>query len=135
MSLDEVGQPDKGLVAEEGLGGDGEDLVQLLEGQLLGLSDKAEDHDPGDEVEPSIEAKGTGGCHNRLHAGEGEGENTGEGVVDADGPGHALLTLDSGEDLGRVLEGNGALAKGVGDGEEVDEAVSGTMVSDAVFVL
>lgn len=29
--------------------------VQFLQGQLLGFSDKTEDHEPGDEVEPSIE--------------------------------------------------------------------------------
>lgn len=46
-----------------------------------------------------------------------------KGVVDGHGPGHALLTLDRGEDLGRVLEGHGALAQRVGNGEEVDESV------------
>ncbi len=31
-----------------------------------------------------------------------------ESVVDANGPGHSLLTLDGGKDLGRVLESNRA---------------------------
>jgi hypothetical protein len=29
--------------------------VQFFQGQLLGLSDEAEDHEPGDEVKASIE--------------------------------------------------------------------------------
>ena len=44
-----------------------------------------------------------------------------ESVVDADGPGHSLLTLDGGEYLSRVLESNGSLAQGVADGKEVDK--------------
>lgn len=40
-----------------------------------------------------------------------------EGVVNAHGPRHSLLTLDGGEDLGRVLEGHGAFTQGVTDGE------------------
>ena len=46
-----------------------------------------------------------------------------EGVVDADNPCHTLLTLDRGEYLSGVLEGNGSFSKRVGDREEVDEAV------------
>lgn len=46
-----------------------------------------------------------------------------EGVVDADGPGHALLTLDGRENFGRVLESDGSFAQRIGDCEEVDEAV------------
>lgn len=30
--------------------------VQLLEGELLGFSDEAEDHEPGDEIKSSVEA-------------------------------------------------------------------------------
>jgi hypothetical protein len=29
--------------------------VNLFQGELLGLSDETEDHEPGDKVEPSIE--------------------------------------------------------------------------------
>lgn len=46
-----------------------------------------------------------------------------EGVVDADGPGHALLTLNGREDLGGVLECDGTFTKRVTDGEEVNESV------------
>jgi hypothetical protein len=45
-----------------------------------------------------------------------------KGVVDADSPGHTLLTLDGGEYFGRVLEGDGTFTEGVGDGKEVHEA-------------
>ena len=45
-----------------------------------------------------------------------------KGVVDAHGPGHTLLTLDGGEDLGRVLEGDGSLTQAVGNSEEIDES-------------
>lgn len=30
--------------------------IQLLQGELLGFSDKAENHEPSDEVESSVEA-------------------------------------------------------------------------------
>lgn len=43
-------------------------------------------------------------------------------VVDADGPCHALLTLDSWEYLRRVLECYGTLSKRVANSEEVHEA-------------
>lgn len=45
-----------------------------------------------------------------------------EGIVDADGPGHTLLTLDGGEHFGRILESNGAFAERVTNREEIDEA-------------
>jgi hypothetical protein len=44
-----------------------------------------------------------------------------ESVVDADGPGHALLTLDCGEHLGGVLECHWPFAQRVADGEQVDK--------------
>ena len=45
-----------------------------------------------------------------------------ECVVDADGPGHALLTLDGGEHFGGVLESDRSFSHGVGDGKDVDES-------------
>lgn len=121
MALEKVRQPDLRLILEVRLGGHGEDLVELLERELLGFSDEAEDEPPGDEVEAGVEAEGAGARHDGRHAREGQAEHTGEGVVDADGPGHALFALDGGEDFGGVLEGYGAFAEGVADGEEVDE--------------
>lgn len=44
-----------------------------------------------------------------------------ESVVDADSPSHALLTLDGGEHLGRVLESHRTFTQRVADGEQVDE--------------
>ena len=43
-------------------------------------------------------------------------------VVDANGPSHPLLSLDRREHLGRVLEGDGALAERVRYCEEIDES-------------
>ena len=81
LGLDEPGQPDGELVTDELLGRDLEDLcdedvsrwfsfyfnlgdagwgvtltVDFLESELLGLADEAEDHEPGDEVQASVEA-------------------------------------------------------------------------------
>ena len=42
-------------------------------------------------------------------------------VIDTDGPSHSLLTLDSGEYLGRVLESNWSFAQRIANGEQVDE--------------
>lgn len=81
-------------------GRDGEDLVDFLEGELLRLADETEDHEPGDQVQTGVEAKGTRGRHDVLHAGEGQTQNTGECVVDAHRPCHALLTLNRWEHFG-----------------------------------
>ena len=45
-----------------------------------------------------------------------------ESVVDANGPSHSLLTLNSGEHLGRILESDWSFSQGVADGEEIDES-------------
>jgi len=42
-------------------------------------------------------------------------------VVDANGPGHALLSLNRGKHLGGVLESHGAFSQGIADGEEINE--------------
>lgn len=128
--------------------------VELFQGELLGLADKAENHAPGNEVKTGIKAD------YRTELAEAQIEGNGlyvqapvevmtvlmrgkvkprtpatnvsvvyithdsqltESVVNAHGPGHALLTLNGGEDFGRVLEGNGAFAEGIADGKEVDE--------------
>lgn len=51
---------------------------------------------------------------------EAAGEHT-EGIVDADGPGHALLTLNGWEHLSGVLESYRSFSERVRDCEKVDE--------------
>ena len=102
VALNGIRKPDPELVAEELAGWDGEDLVQFFERELLSLAHETEDHEPGDQVEAGVETEGTGGRHDGPHTGKGEGEDTSEGVVDADSPGHTLLTLDGGEDFSGV---------------------------------
>jgi hypothetical protein len=121
VTLNEVWKPDLGLVAKELARGDREDLVNFFERELLGLSDEAENHAPGYEIEPGVKTEGASRAHDSLHSREGQRKDTSEGVVDADSPGHTLFTLDGGENLCRVLEGNRAFSEGVADGEEVDE--------------
>ena len=73
VSLDEVRKPHLGLIRDELLRWDREDLygrlqhekqmswatfqltVDFFQGELLGLADETEDHAPGHEVEPSVE--------------------------------------------------------------------------------
>jgi hypothetical protein len=55
VALEEVRQPDLGLVLEVDGGGDAEDLVQLFESELLCFANEAEDHAPGNEVETGVE--------------------------------------------------------------------------------
>lgn len=104
VTLDKIRQPHSRLILEIGLRRYREHLIQLLQRELLRLSNEAEDHAPSDEIESSIESKSASRGHDRGHAREGQAENTGKGVVDADGPGHALFTLNSREDLGGILE-------------------------------
>lgn len=54
-------------------------------------------------------------CHDGSHSRECETEDAGKGVVDADRPSHALLTLDRREDLGRVLERDWAFTQRIHD--------------------
>ena len=56
-----------------------------------------------------------------------------KGVVDADSPCHALLTLDRREDFSGVLEGNGSFAERVGDREDVDEPAMVISTVDSRF--
>jgi hypothetical protein len=51
-----------------------------------------------------------------------------ESVIDADSPSHSLLSLNGGEHLGRVLEGNGSFSQGVADSEEIDESDRGGLL-------
>ncbi|KAI6750394.1 hypothetical protein HG530_014675 [Fusarium avenaceum] len=81
--------------------------IQFLKGHLLGLTNEAENHAPSDKVESGVEAESSCGSHDILHSGEGQAKNTSEGVVNADGPSHTLLSLDGRENLSRVLKGNG----------------------------
>lgn len=46
-----------------------------------------------------------------------------EGIVDANGPRHSLLTLDGWEDLGGVLEGDWSFTERVANREEVHEPI------------
>jgi len=73
VPLEEIREPHGQLIAEETLRWDREDLcenyqrqrphassgvlltVDLFQGELFGLSNETEDHEPSDEVEPSIE--------------------------------------------------------------------------------
>lgn len=123
--LDPPRRHDLELVSDERLRRHGEHLVELLERELLRLAHEAEDHEPCDEIEAGVEAKGTSGRHDGLHAREGKRKDTSEGVVDADSPCHALLTLDGGEDLGGVLKGDGSFTKGIAYGEEIDKEHDG----------
>lgn len=45
-----------------------------------------------------------------------------ESVVDANSPSHSLLSLDSREHLGRVLESDWSFAQRVADSKEIDES-------------
>ena len=66
---------------------------------------------------------GSGRRHDSLHAWERQAKNSGKRIVDADSPGHTLLTLDGWEDFCRVLESDRAFPQGVADREEIDESV------------
>jgi hypothetical protein len=89
--------------------------------ELLRLTHKGKDHEPSDQVKTGIEPKCTCRRHDGLHARERQAQDTSECVVDAHGPGHALLTVDRGEHLGTVLECHRSFAERVHDSEQVHE--------------
>lgn len=98
-----------------------EDVVQLLEGALLRLGDPEEDHDQRGHVQAGVEAERAHGVEGEQQARERDGEDGGPEEAGRDGPGHADLAVGEREDLGRVGEGDGALAGGVEGREEEDE--------------
>jgi hypothetical protein len=55
VALEEVWEPHLGLVLEVDGRGDREDLVQFLEGELLGFAHEAENHAPCNEIESGVE--------------------------------------------------------------------------------
>jgi hypothetical protein len=119
--LDEVRRPNRGVVVQEYTARYREHRVELLERELLGLWHKAEDADEGKEIQSCIEAEGTDLTHGRLHRRVGEAKYASEDEVDANGPRHALLTVDSGEDLSAVLERDRPFSERVEHREDVDE--------------
>ena len=104
-----------------GAGGHGEDVVEFLEGALLGFGQEEEDEHERGEVEAGVEAKGADRVQGEQQAGEGDAERRGPEEAGGDGPAHADLAVGQGEDLGRVRVGHGAFAGRVEGGEEVDE--------------
>lgn len=116
-ALDEPGQDLGKLVLGKRAGGDGKDLVELLEGELLSLGDKKENQNQGDDVGASIEAKGANTAQGLEHGRESEGEDGGPEEVGGNGPGHADFTMGERETLGRVGPRNGAFTWGVYGGE------------------
>jgi hypothetical protein len=96
LGPDEPGQPDCELVADEFLGRHLEDLccqivsmwtwrgcgiekertVDFLEGQLLRLANEAEDHEPGYQVQTSVESESADLRHGVDHGREGQTEDT-----------------------------------------------------------
>ena len=121
VALDPVRDGLGELVLDEAARGHGEDVVELLERALLGLRHEQEDHDEGQHVEAGVEAEDADGVHDVKHLGQADGEHGRVEEAGGHGPGHADLAVRQREDLGRIGEGNGALARRVKCGEDVDE--------------
>lgn len=108
--LEPVGQGFRELVAHEDAGGDGEDVVELLEGALFGFREPEEDHDEGDDVETRVEAEGADDAEVGEHDGEADGEDGSPEEAGCYGPGHSYLAVGEWEDFSGVGEGDGTFA-------------------------
>lgn len=117
-ALDEPGQDLGELVLGERAGGDSKDLVKLLEGKLLGLGDKEEDQDQGNDIGAGIEAKSANRPQSLEHGRESEGENGCPEEVCGNGPRHANFTMGQRETLCRVGPRNGAFTGRVDGGKQ-----------------
>lgn len=105
--LEPPGQGDGELVLHKGADGDGEDVVELLEGALHRLGDPEEDHDEGDDVEAGVQAKGADGVELLEQEGERGAEHGGPEQARGDGEAHARLAVGQGVHLGAVGEWDG----------------------------
>jgi hypothetical protein len=93
FALDEVRQPYLQLVVDELLRRDRKDLCRIVstggalvvrngltvyffQRELLGFSDEAENHAPGDKVQSGVEAERTSSSHDGIHSGEGQTKDT-----------------------------------------------------------
>lgn len=109
------------LVLGKLAGGDGEDIVELLEGALLGLGNKEEDHDQGEDVEACVDAKGAQDARPLEQERESYAQHGGPEQTGCDGKTHANLSVRQGEHLGAVRERDGTFTGGIEHGEEVYE--------------
>lgn len=72
-------------------------IVELLEGELLGLREEKEDHDTRQHVQARVETKRASRRHGLHHRGPGETEDAGPEEAGGNGPAHADLTVGDGE--------------------------------------
>lgn len=114
-------QDSEALVLHEGTSWGGEDVVELLEGALLGLWHPEEQHDEGENVETGVEAEEADWSQDRQHTWEGDGENGGPEETGRYSPGHTNFSVGQREDLGGVGEWNGSFSWTVESAEDVDE--------------
>lgn len=112
---------------------DGKDIVEFLEGPLLGFRHPEEDHDEGGDVEESVEAEGALRLKGRQHLREGDGQGRGPEQTGRHRPTHADLTVRQGEYLGRIRERYGTFAGRVERREDEDEKGDESEVSTTVF--
>lgn len=109
------------LIPNMGPCGDGEDVVQLLQGALLRLRHEKEDQDKGGQVETGVEAERADRVQSLEHAGERDGQGRRPEKAGRYRPAHPDFSMRKGEDLGRIRIRHGAFARGVKCGEKVDE--------------
>lgn len=64
-----------GLVGNELLARYCEDVVELLQGPLLGLRNKEEDHDESTDIEAGVESKGASWSEGGEDSREGDGQD------------------------------------------------------------
>lgn len=72
---------------------DGEHVIQLLEGPLLGLRHEEEDQHEGRDVQPGVEGEGADRVEGAEDAREGDGEHGGPEKAGGHGPGHADFAM------------------------------------------
>lgn len=68
---------------------DRKDIIQLLEGALLGLGHEEEDQHEGRDVQTGVEGEGADRVERAQDAREGDGEHGGPEEAGGHGPGHA----------------------------------------------
>lgn len=120
-ALEEVGNRLGNLVVRKAGGGQSKDPVELFQRTLLGLGNPEQDHKEGNDVETSVETKGTNNVESVKNERECHSQNGGPEQASSNRETHTHLTMRKRVDLGGVSEGYRTLARGVKGAEKVDE--------------
>lgn len=109
------------LVAGKGPEGHAKNVVEFLEGALLGFRHKAVDEAVAEDIKTGVEAEGALEGESGHDTKEGQRQHCAPKVDTSHSPAHADLPVRQREHLGTVRERNRPSTRGINNGKQVYE--------------